>query len=54
MRNSVINDNWFYIFYEFWWNLYYAHKSNDIEIMMGSETDKIIEEIFQSLLQKYQ
>ena len=31
------------------------HKnSNNIEIMVGSETDKIIEELFKSLLQRYQ
>ena len=29
-------------------------KSNNIEIMMGSETDDIIDELFESLLQKYQ
>ena len=29
-------------------------KSNNVEIMMGSETDDIIEELFKSLLQKYQ
>ena len=29
-------------------------KSNNIEITMGSETDEIIDELFQSLLQKYQ
>ena len=29
-------------------------KSNNVEIMMGSETDEIIEELFKSLLQKYQ
>ena len=29
-------------------------KSNNMEIMMGSETDKIIEELFKSFLQKYQ
>ena len=29
-------------------------KINNIEIMMGSETDEIIEELFKSLLQKYQ
>ena len=29
-------------------------KSNNIEIMMGSETDEIIDEIFKSLLQNYQ
>ena len=29
-------------------------KSNNVEIMMGSETDEIIEEIFESLLQSYQ
>ena len=29
-------------------------KSNNIEIMVGSETDEIIEELFKSLLQKYQ
>ena len=28
-------------------------KSNNVEIMMGSETDEIIEEIFESFLQKY-
>ena len=29
-------------------------KSSNIEIMMGNETDEIIEELFESLLQKYQ
>ena len=29
-------------------------KSNDTEIMVGSETDEIIEELFKSLLQRYQ
>ena len=29
-------------------------KSDNIEIMMGSETDDIIDELFESLLQKYQ
>ena len=29
-------------------------KSDNIEIMKGSETDKIIEEPFESLLQRYQ
>ena len=29
-------------------------KSHKVEIMMGSEKDEIIEEIFESLLQKYQ
>ena len=29
-------------------------KSNNIEIMMGNETDEIIEELFESLLQRYQ
>ena len=28
-------------------------KSNNIEIMMGNETDKIIEEFFESLSHKY-
>ena len=29
-------------------------KSNNIEIMIGYETDEIIEELFESVLQKYQ
>ena len=29
-------------------------KTNNAEIMMGSETDEIIKELFESLLQKYQ
>ena len=29
-------------------------KSNNAEIMMGSETDEIIEDLFESILQKYQ
>ena len=28
-------------------------KSNNVEIMMGSETDEIFEELFKSFLQKY-
>ena len=29
-------------------------KSNNVEIMMGSETDEIFEELFKSFLQRYQ
>ena len=29
-------------------------KSNNVKIMMGSETDEIIEDLFESFLQKYQ
>ena len=29
-------------------------KSDNVEIMMGSETNEIIEELFKSLLQRYQ
>ena len=29
-------------------------KSHNIEIMMGNKTDKIIEKLFESLLQNYQ
>ena len=29
-------------------------KSNNVEIMMGSETDEIIEQLFKYFLQKYQ
>ena len=29
-------------------------KTNNIEIMMGNESDKIIDELFESLLQRYQ
>ena len=29
-------------------------KSDNVEIMMGSETNEIIEELFKSFLQKYQ
>ena len=29
-------------------------KSDNIEIMMGSETDDIIDELFKSFLQRYQ
>ena len=29
-------------------------KSNNVEIMMGSETDEIIKKLFKSFLQKYQ
>ena len=29
-------------------------KRNNVEIMMGSETDKVIEELFKSFLQRYQ
>ena len=29
-------------------------KSNNVEIMMGSETDEIIEGLFKSLLERYQ
>ena len=29
-------------------------KKNNVKLMMGSETDEIIEELFKSFLQKYQ
>ena len=29
-------------------------KNDNVQIMMGSETNKIIEELFKSLLQRYQ
>ena len=29
-------------------------KSNNKEVLMGNETDEIIEELFESLFQKYQ
>ena len=29
-------------------------KSNNVEIMMGSETNEIIEQLFKSFLQRYQ
>ena len=31
-----------------------CRKSNNVEIMIGSETDEIIEDLFESFLQKYQ
>ena len=35
--------------------MYYAYtKSHNVEIMIRSETDKIIKELFKSILQKYQ
>ena len=33
---------------------YYHTKSNNIEIMIGSDTNEVIEELLKSLLQKYQ
>ena len=30
------------------------YRNDNIEIMIGSETDEIIEELFESLLQRYQ
>ena len=34
--------------------MYHAFKNDNIEIMIGYETDEIIEEFFNSLLQKHQ
>ena len=34
------------------WNM--STKSDSVEIMMGSETDEITEELFESLFQRYQ
>ena len=31
-----------------------CRKSDNIDVMMGTETDKIIEKLFKSLLQRYQ
>ena len=60
MENSVNNANKFY--FTFWFN-FISHseetrtmytKSRNIEIMEGNETDEIIKELFESLLQNYQ
>ena len=40
---------------KYFYETYTIHSvSNDIEIVMGSETDSIIDEPFKSLLQRYQ
>ena len=53
MENSIINDN--FISSKDSDEIPTMHtKSNNIEIMMGNETDEIIEELFESILQKYQ
>ena len=55
MEDSFNNENYFSFFLRwFWWNSYYAFKTDNVDILMGSETDEIIEEIFESLLQNYQ
>ena len=60
MENSVNNANKFY--FTFWFN-FISHseetrtmytKSRNIEIMERNETDEIIKELFESLLQNYQ
>ena len=34
--------------------MYYAYKKNNIEITIGSDTDEVIENLFRSLLQRYE
>ena len=49
MENLVSNANNFYFFFRHWRNLYNGLKKNDnVEIMMGYETDDIIKELFES------
>ena len=50
MENSVNNANQFY-FFKYPGETRTMHtKSHNIEIVMGSETDEIIEKLFESLL----
>ena len=37
-----------------WWDPHYPYKIDNIEIIMGNETNDIIEELCESLSQKYQ
>ena len=53
MENSINNANHFYFFFRHRRILYNALKSNNVEIMMGIETDNIIKELFKSLKERY-
>ena len=53
MKNSINNGNYF-IFSKDSNEVRTMHTTSDnIEIMIGNETDENIEELFESLLQKY-
>ena len=54
MENLVNNANQFYFLSSSEKTRTMHTKSHNIEIMVGSETDEIIEKLFESLLQNYQ
>ena len=54
MENSVENANQFYFSKIFYETRTIHSVSNNIENFMGEETDEIIDELFESLLQRYQ
>ena len=54
MENSVENANQFYFSKIFYETRTIHSVSNNIENFMGEETDDIIDELFESLLQRYQ
>ena len=54
MENSVNNANKFCFFFKPRKIRVMNSKSDNIEIMMGTETNNIIKELFESFLKKYQ
>ena len=54
MENSINNANHFYSFLDTGEFRIMNSKSNNVKIMMGVETDDIINELFKSFFEKYQ
>ena len=54
MENSSNNGNQLFYSKDSEENRTMHSKSDNIEILVGNETDEIIEDLFDSLLQKYQ
>ena len=54
MKNSINNANQFCFFFRPQKNPVMGSKSDNVEIIMGIETDNIIKELFKSFLKNYQ
>ena len=54
MENSINNVNYIYFFLRPQRNCMMDSKSDNVEITMGSETDDLIKELFESFFKNYQ
>ena len=54
MENSISNSKYLFFFHRQWWRVCNNSKSDKIEILINNEADKVINELSDSLKNKYQ